>query len=534
MWGAHQVDGRISAKNAVKIRAALQQSIDAGQVYEMYQSISPVVSVNNAQDRARARAWAIMNVKFYNEALRTALMRLFAEAWVTGEAAAGEAIYEEEALRKAGEIGVIDWSKWQPGDKATALLLKPTGAFKKILDRTGTTITGLDKTGYELVGNALADSIRAGYSPRKAAKLIQNTVGSPARALSIAVTESSRVMNSAAIDRYQEAGIDTMQWMAVQGGGTSVACEKCAENAGEKRKIGQPFTTGVLQPPQHPHCRCNLRPVVPDYDDMFDAQGNLLPLKPNELGVSDIMPKPPKKVYGGINEDELVEVYRTNKARNPLLRLTDNEPRGDEALKKAYDIKGYNELPKVLPLAEFEKVAATADAHVYRGIAAHHLSGKGLAEQWADAYTTGDHYAGFGVFGNGTYTSINVKTAQAYASRYPNSQGVVMDILLPDTSNFVKPNVLRDARKTVKAEIAQSITKLQNELFDATDAGLEASLKSQINELTGMSSVIDDDGILATLLGYDGIIINTDIALPDGTDELFYIILNRGKVVVKG
>jgi SPP1 gp7 family putative phage head morphogenesis protein len=293
MWGAHQVDGRISAKNAVKIRAALRQSIDARQVYEMYQATSPAVSDNNAQDRARARAWAIMNVRFINEALRTALMRLFAEAWVTGQAAADEAIYEEEALRKAGEIGVIDWSKWQPGDKATALLLEPTGAFKRILDRTGTTITGLDKTGYELVGTALADSIRAGYSPKKAAKLIQDAVGSPARALTIAVTESSRVMNSAAIDRYQEAGIDTMQWSAVAGGGTSVACDVCAQNAGEKRKIGQPFSTGKTQPPQHPHCRCNLRPVVPDYDDMFDAQGNLLPLKPNNNGVSDIMPSEP-------------------------------------------------------------------------------------------------------------------------------------------------------------------------------------------------------------------------------------------------
>jgi SPP1 gp7 family putative phage head morphogenesis protein len=290
MWGAHQVDGRISAKNAVKIRAALRQSIDARQVYEMYQATSPAVSDNNAQDRARARAWAIMNVRFINESLRTALMRLFAEAWVTGQAAADEAIYEEEALRKAGEIGFIDWSKWQPGDKATALLLEPTGAFKRILDRTGTTITGLDKTGYELVGTALADSIRAGYSPAKAAKLIQDAVGSPARALTIAVTESSRVMNSAAIDRYQEAGIDTMEWTAVQGGGTSVACDVCAQNAGEKRKIGQPFSTGKTQPPQHPHCRCNLRPVVPDYDDMFDEQGNLLPLKPNNNGVSDIMP----------------------------------------------------------------------------------------------------------------------------------------------------------------------------------------------------------------------------------------------------
>jgi hypothetical protein len=100
-------------------------------------------------------------------------------------------------------------------------------------------------------------------------------------------------MNSAAIDRYQEAGIDTMQWSAVAGGGTSFACEVCAKNAGEKRKIGQPFSTGKTQPPQHPHCRCNLRPVVPDYDDMFDAQGNLLPIKPNNNGVSDIMPSRP-------------------------------------------------------------------------------------------------------------------------------------------------------------------------------------------------------------------------------------------------
>jgi SPP1 gp7 family putative phage head morphogenesis protein len=293
MWGAHQVDGRISAKNAVKIRAALRQSIDARQVYEMYQVTSPAVSDNNAQDRARAYAWAIMNVKFQNEALRTALVRLFAEAFVTGEAAADEAIYEERELKKADDFGMIDWSKWQPGDKASALILKPKTAFKAIVENTGATIAGLDKTGYELVGKALADSIRAGYSPRKAAKLIQEIVGSPARALTIAVTESSRVMNVAATARYREAGIDTVKWMAVKGGGTSVACEKCAQNDGLQRQIGQPFPSGNARPPAHPHCRCNLRPVVPDYNDMFDAEGNLLPLKPNNNGVSDIVSTKP-------------------------------------------------------------------------------------------------------------------------------------------------------------------------------------------------------------------------------------------------
>jgi SPP1 gp7 family putative phage head morphogenesis protein len=415
MWGAHQVDGRISAKNAVKIRAALRQSIDARQVYEMYKATSPAVSDNNAQDRARARAWAIMNVRFINEALRTALMRLFAEAWVTGEAAAVEAIFEEEALRKAGEIGAIDWSKWQPGDKATALLLEPTGAFKRILDKTGTTITGLDKTGYELVGTALADSIRAGYSPRKAAKLIQDAVGSPARALTIAVTESSRVMNSAAIDRYQEAGIETVQWMAVQGGGTSVACEKCAENAGEKRKIGQPFTTGVLQPPQHPHCRCNLRPVVPDYDDMFDEQGNLLPLKPNNNGVSDIMPSRPitSEMKEAIEEYAAGGYTRIN---GTLRGLTEEQMRTvnwTDRLRARIpqEIKSLDEVIASAPRLKEELVT-------YRGV-------QGELAETLSGLQAGDEYTDLAFMS----TSKNPKVAEAFAF---GKNGKVIKIINPE------------------------------------------------------------------------------------------------------
>ena len=289
MWGAHQVDARISAKNAVKIRAALRQSIDARQVYEMYQSTQPAVSDNNTQDRARARAWAIMNVRFINEALRTALMRLYAEAWVTGEAAAGEAIYEERELQKAGEIGIIDWTKWQPGDLATALLFDPPREFEQLLESLSFLIRGLDRTGYELIGTALADSIRAGYSPSKAAKIIQEAVGSPARALTIAVTESSRIMNNAALGRYREAGLDEVKWMVVMGGGTSVACEKCAQNDGQVVRIGNTFRSGNTQPPAHPHCRCNLRPVVPDYDDVVNTQGDIITDLPTnkELSKSD-------------------------------------------------------------------------------------------------------------------------------------------------------------------------------------------------------------------------------------------------------
>jgi hypothetical protein len=27
------------------------------------------------------------------------------------------------------------------------------------------------------------------------------------------------------------------------------------------------FNSGDTQPPAHPHCRCNLRPVIPDYEN---------------------------------------------------------------------------------------------------------------------------------------------------------------------------------------------------------------------------------------------------------------------------
>ena len=274
MWGAHEVDGRIAAKNAVKIRAALRQSVDARQIYDRYQSTQPAVSDNNTQDRARARAWALLNINMNNEATRAALLRLYAEAWVTGEAAALEAIGEEEELAKAVK-NKIDWSKWQPGDAASALLLDPPKAFQDLIESTGALIRGLDRTGYELIGTALADSIRAGYAPKRAAKLIQDAVGSPARALTIAVTESSRVMNNAALLRYKDAGLDKVVWSTVLGGGTSVACEKCAQNDGQVVQIGSSFNSGNTQPPAHPHCRCNLRPVLPDYSDVNNTAGSV-------------------------------------------------------------------------------------------------------------------------------------------------------------------------------------------------------------------------------------------------------------------
>jgi SPP1 gp7 family putative phage head morphogenesis protein len=504
MWGAHEADGRIAAKNAVKIRAALRQSVDAKQVFEQYQTTQPAVSDNMAQDRARARAWALLNIRMNNEAVRAAILRLYAEAWVTGEAAANEAIAEEKELRKAADAA-IDWSKWNPGDAATALLLDPPRAFQNIVDSTGGLIRGLDRTGYELIGTALSDSIRAGYSPKRAAKLIQDAVGSPARALTIAVTESSRVMNNAALGRYKDAGLEKVQWSTVLGGGTSVACDKCASNDGQIVPIGSSFNTGNTQPPAHPHCRCNLRPVVPDYADVNSTAGSV-----------DMAPVGNK--YGDVQELELLRVQELTGKQN----IYEVDKRGDARLHSAYKVKGYDAKPVVLQGESFEAAAKDAQARVYRGVNDSFEKAPVLAEQ----FRTGDYFAGTGVYGNGTYTTTRLETAKLYAG----SKGEILEILIPDVSNYVVKEQLSKQVKEVLSEISEKLQVLRKEQFTAVMAKNEAlvdEIGKSIDVLTDASRFMHDDGIAATLLGYDGIIVQEK-------NEIYYVILNRGKVIVKG
>jgi hypothetical protein len=259
--GALEADGRIAAKNAVKIRAALRELADFKQVFNAYQETHPVTTDNLARDRARARAWAIMNLtNLRTEALASVLWRTWAEAYVLGEVAAGEWIQRTEALNKADD-GYIDWSKWQPGDRAASLMLRRPQAFQKILDQTNASIRGMTKTSITDIGNALADSIDLGLDAERAAVLIGRHVASPARALTIAITEQNRVMSIATIQRYREAELEKMEWHV------SDPCDKCAMNANVEVQIGDTFPSGATQPPAHPHCRCVLLPVIPGMNE---------------------------------------------------------------------------------------------------------------------------------------------------------------------------------------------------------------------------------------------------------------------------
>ena len=259
MWGAHKADGRIAARNSVKVRAAIRQSINAREIFEEYLRSQPHASDNITQDRARARAWAMLNVQVDLEPISAVISKLYADGYLLGEAAAKEAVIKakskaEKSLNKADAF--IDWDTWTPGNKSTALLLSPRGAFKRLLDNAGVVSKAIAKAGYDKIGTALADAIASGSSPTQAAKIITEKIGDPARALTIAITEQNRAMSIAALFTYREAQIENVEWNAVQ------PCDICAPNDGQVVPLGQAFDSGDTEPPAHPNCRCALLPVI--------------------------------------------------------------------------------------------------------------------------------------------------------------------------------------------------------------------------------------------------------------------------------
>jgi SPP1 gp7 family putative phage head morphogenesis protein len=289
--GALKADGRIAAKNAVKIRAALHQVTDFKRVFNKYQETQPQSTDNPTQDRTRARSWLILNVYLNDEPLRQTVMRAWAEAYVLGQVAADEWIKKTKEANKADDIEV-NWDNWKPGDKATALLLNPTKGFEAYLQSTGgaSYFKKFNKETIVNLGTALSDSIAAGLDAESAAVMIGRHVASPSRALTIAITEQNRAMSFGSIQRYKEAGLQKMEWAV------SDPCDICAKNDGQVIVIGQTFASGDQQPPAHPHCRCVLLPVIPGMED-----------EPEMPGVAMVTPPSP------VNFDPDATTFRTPK-----------------------------------------------------------------------------------------------------------------------------------------------------------------------------------------------------------------------------
>jgi len=282
--GALEADGRLAAKNAVKIRAALHQVTDFKRVFNKYQETMPQPTDNPTQDRVRARSWVMLNVYLNDEPLRLAVTRAWKEAFILGDVAAQEWLRKTREANKADDIEV-NWDTWKPGDVDTAINIKN---FQKYLTKVNADsyFKKFNKETVVNLGTALSDSIAAGLDAESAAVMIGRHVASPGRALTIAITEQNRAMSFSSIERYKEAGLQKMEWAV------SDPCDICAKNDGQVIQIGQSFASGDQQPPAHPHCRCVLLPVIPgmEDDDPMGVAGGLAPMPDGAAIVEPSLP----------------------------------------------------------------------------------------------------------------------------------------------------------------------------------------------------------------------------------------------------
>jgi hypothetical protein len=281
---ALEADARLAARNALLIRAALRQQFDAERAFEGYARTMPDTNLSLPQQRLRARAWAIVNIRPNLEPLKEVLARIWAQGYALGDTAAREALLEAKEAQKAEAQGIVDWSKWKPGDAVAALLLKPPRAFQELFQSQGITFKGFSDTTLTEIGNALGEAIHLGLDAKQSAKLIANHVASPARALSIAITEQNRAISQATVNRYKDAGLQQHEWLVFD------PCVTCAKNANIKENIGAPFPSGDTQPPAHPHCRCVLAPVIPGFDDPANTAGSIVTAPPIVESTENLIP----------------------------------------------------------------------------------------------------------------------------------------------------------------------------------------------------------------------------------------------------
>lgn len=441
-WGAHKADVRIAAKNSVTMRAALRASINARAIYEAYQDTQPFATDNITQDRARARAWAMLHVKIDNEPIAAALKKIYTDGFLLGLDASGEAIAEAKKaykIKKAESPDYIDWKNWKPGNRAAALLYRPTGAFEEILSNAGIVSKTIAKAGYDRIGTALADSIAAGFSPGRAAKVITEKIGDPARALTIAITEQNRAMSMASMQNYQNSGLEKMEWSGAN------PCDLCAPNEGQVVEIGQAFNTGATQPPVHPNCRCALLPVI---DDSLYAE-------PNTTGVTDVLSTgaiqaEPLKVN---TESAVIRVM--NQQRNAGYVATPAELKAIEDYTSGTG--HYGEVNDYLRTGEWDKYtgaktqawiketitnldsaiknapAMTESTVTYRGIWGQDAVRTFGSMKPGDTYTDNGYIS----------TSLNLQIARNFARADKANPGVVLEIINPAGTQGLFPLAAR-------------------------------------------------------------------------------------------
>lgn len=169
----------------------------------------------------------------------------------------------------------------------------------------------------------------------------------------------------------------------------------------------------------------------------------------------------------------------------------------DMFLKNVQQQQGFDSKPQIVSSQEFQKIIDNGGTEVWR------------AEEtpnFAEQLRNGAYFTGTGVFGNGTYSTID----RAEAESYKPSNGELLHIAL-------RP----EARTIDSSEALRKCASAADRYYDKANGASDDKLEEQYRTY---GTLIDDAGRWAALNGYDAIIAN---------GGQFVVFLNRSAMAIE-
>ena len=133
-----------------------------------------------------------------------------------------------------------------------------TAGLQQVLAQAMSRISGMTATRVDAITSLLDDG--AGVPAGTLEADLKASLGNLPAALTVTQTEVTWAIAEGMAGYYRQAGVQAVTWVTDP---DSDRCGVCIENeeAGP-RMLGELFPSGAAQPPQHPNCRCALRPAA--------------------------------------------------------------------------------------------------------------------------------------------------------------------------------------------------------------------------------------------------------------------------------
>lgn len=194
---------------------------------------------------------------------------------------------------------------------------------------------------------------------------------------------------------------------------------------------------------------------------------------------------------------QLTLFYEANK---DIFKDFENLHEKREVIKRIYKILNYDRLPQLESTSKSEK---NKGLPIYRGISAKNYD---ELKEYINQFLKGDIFYGgrASIYGTGIYTVVGEESsvAENYASDGDtNNIGIVIEIKMSSNSRIIDYNMIQGIRNFAFEQLRKMYNKKVEKYI----------------------SFLEDDGVLASLLGYDAIIVK---------EKRYIVVLNRTKMII--